>query len=168
MSGRVMVCKTAMPRPLDPSRRQHLLGLPVARRLAEAVADHLGVSALDVLGHRRHRPLVVARWAIWTVLRARGWSLPKIGDAFGRDHATVIFGLHRAGALRAGVWATPDGVSDVRPPDVAACRALLQACDAICAELAAIDTPAFLAPHTQTARALARQLARATADGGAG
>ncbi len=36
------------------------------------------------------------RWAIFVVLRRKGWSLSEIGDAFGKTHGAVICGLRNA------------------------------------------------------------------------
>lgn len=43
-----------------------------------------------------------ARWEMMAMLRARGWSLSRIGTFLSRDHTTVIYGLDaRAAAMRA-------------------------------------------------------------------
>ena len=39
------------------------------------------------------------RWSVFIILRRRGWSLTDIGNAFCRDHSTVINGLRRASVL---------------------------------------------------------------------
>lgn len=50
----------------------------------------------DLLGSRRYKAVVVARFAIFKALRMRGWSYAQIGRKFGKDHTTVISGVARA------------------------------------------------------------------------
>jgi hypothetical protein len=49
------------------------------------------VSIADILGRDR-RPLIAAarHEAIWRVRRVTGWSLPRLGRFFNRDHTTVL------------------------------------------------------------------------------
>jgi chromosomal replication initiation ATPase DnaA len=49
------------------------------------------VPIADILGRDR-RPLIAAarHEAIWRVRRVTGWSLPRLGRFFKRDHTTVL------------------------------------------------------------------------------
>jgi chromosomal replication initiation ATPase DnaA len=68
-------------------------------QLVERVAGEYDVSFGEIIGDSHRAPLVQARWEIYAVLRARGWSLPKIGHRMRKHHATVLYGLRRyAGA----------------------------------------------------------------------
>jgi hypothetical protein len=107
--------------------------------LAGRCARYLGVEVEDLRGPCRLRRLALARWAIWTVLRTRDWSLPHMAGAFGRDHATAIHGLRRASALRAGWWLTTRvcvPLAEWPAPDWHAAHTLLLELDAVCADLA--------------------------------
>lgn len=67
------------------------------RDVAQAVADKHGIS-LDVLrSEKRDRPIAWARQeAMWECRRQTTQSLPQIGLFFGgRDHSTVLHGIHR-------------------------------------------------------------------------
>jgi len=37
-----------------------------------------------------------ARWDAFIALQKRGWSLPRIGNHFGLDHTTVLYGIRKA------------------------------------------------------------------------
>jgi chromosomal replication initiation ATPase DnaA len=58
-----------------------------------AIARRHAVSFAELQSPSRKRALVAARWEAWAALRARRWSLPKIGALFARDHTTVMYGL---------------------------------------------------------------------------
>jgi Bacterial dnaA protein helix-turn-helix len=58
-----------------------------------AVASQLSHhTAGDILSRARHKPLVLTRFAIYTVARENGHSYPVIGKILGRDHSTVLHG----------------------------------------------------------------------------
>lgn len=57
------------------------------------MASVSGYDTCDLMGASREVPLPFMRFCIWRVLHEHGWSTPKIGAMFSRDHATVIHGL---------------------------------------------------------------------------
>lgn len=64
--------------------------MPV-RRLIEQASRTFGVPAADIIGPRRHRPIVEARNAVCLVAFTTGRSSPQIGRVLnGRDHSTVL------------------------------------------------------------------------------
>jgi len=74
--------------PLDPVRRQHAQRVAAIQRI---VAEHFGLHVDDLTGPRRLRSLVFPRHiAIYLARVHTGASLPQIGGAFHRDHATVL------------------------------------------------------------------------------
>lgn len=64
--------------------------------LVDASSALTGVSAAEILGRGRHIAPVAARHAVWLVLREQDWGLVQIGQAFGRDQATVWSGTQKA------------------------------------------------------------------------
>ena len=67
--------------------------------LVTAASLATGVAESRIYSSSR-TPLVCSiRWALFVILRRRGWSLTDIGNAFFRDHTTVLFGLRKASAL---------------------------------------------------------------------
>lgn len=75
------------------------LSTNIAHSLVVAAAKLTGVKQSRIYGTCRTTRVVSIRWAIFIVLRRLGWSLTEIGDAFGKDHATVLHGLPKAAAL---------------------------------------------------------------------
>ena len=65
--------------------------------LIAAAAAHTGLDPAEIIGKCRETAHVEARWACWSVMRANGMTLQSIARAFSRDHATIIYGLRRAG-----------------------------------------------------------------------
>ena len=65
--------------------------------LIAAAAVHTGLDPAEIVGKCRETAHAEARWACWSVLRANGMTLQSIARAFSRDHATIIYGLRRAG-----------------------------------------------------------------------
>jgi ATPase involved in DNA replication initiation len=65
---------------------------------AEVVAKLEGVSVEAIMGPGRHAPEVRARQMLWLALRHElpHLSFPAIGQRFGRDHTTVLYGAERA------------------------------------------------------------------------
>ena len=48
----------------------------------------------DILGRNRRPPIAAARHeAVWRVRLATGWSLPRLGRFFKRDHTTVLHSI---------------------------------------------------------------------------
>lgn len=63
--------------------------------VVEAFAEHHGISVGDMVGPSKQKAFMVPRWAAWTELRARGYSLTRIGEFFGRDHTTILSGIRK-------------------------------------------------------------------------
>lgn len=66
-----------------------------------AIERLTGVSQELMRGPSRAAPIVAARWMAIAALRARGWSLPRIGRELNRDHTTVLYALRRMGQANA-------------------------------------------------------------------
>jgi hypothetical protein len=65
-----------------------------AREALRAVSTRTGVPLADILGRNRHPPIAAARHeAVWRVGLATGWSLPRLGRFFKRDHTTVLHSI---------------------------------------------------------------------------
>lgn len=81
---------------------------PAAPRLVQSIHPFVDLVARaakidrgDLLGRRRSARVAQLRFALFWVARHRlGWSMQRIGRAFGRDHSTVVHGLQRANQLR--------------------------------------------------------------------
>ena len=78
--------------------RTRIASQGVARQIIAAVAKEHGVTVAEIVGHRRSTWIVAARWeAIKRVSLETGWSLPRIGRVFDRDHTSVLHALRRMG-----------------------------------------------------------------------
>lgn len=64
--------------------------------LVSACAELFDVHPRDLTGNYRYAFITRARYALFLALRQRGWSYPRIGRLFKRDHSTVIYGISRA------------------------------------------------------------------------
>jgi chromosomal replication initiator protein len=54
------------------------------------------VPIADILGPNRRPPIATARHeAVWRVRLATGWSLPRLGRFFKRDHTTVLHSIRK-------------------------------------------------------------------------
>lgn len=58
-----------------------------------SVAAKYGCLLGELMGPRKHRQAVHARQECWFLLRDRGWTYPRIGMLFDRDHTTVMTGV---------------------------------------------------------------------------
>ena len=59
--------------------------------IIDCVAEYYGLSAAQVRGDSRKKEIAQARhMAVYLTREMTGLSLPRIGDAFGRDHSTII------------------------------------------------------------------------------
>ena len=67
----------------------------------KAIERATGVSYEEMKGPSRYAPIVAARWQVIALLRARGWSLPKIGKELNRDHTTILYALRQIAAVEA-------------------------------------------------------------------
>lgn len=70
---------------------------PTARQLQKAVAEHFGMTLVELLSERRFKNVVHARQvAMFMCKRLTMRSLPEIGRKFGgRDHTTILHGVRR-------------------------------------------------------------------------
>jgi chromosomal replication initiator protein len=69
---------------------------PRMRVIVERTAEAFGVRAVDLLRDRRRPKFTHPRHAAMALCRElTGHSLPRIGQAMGRDHTTVLNALHR-------------------------------------------------------------------------
>lgn len=65
-------------------------------RITAAVSEAFGIDPKRIRERTRLSTVVHARHAAFYIARiGYGWSWNVIGDAFGRDHATVISGVNR-------------------------------------------------------------------------
>ena len=65
-----------------------------AREALRAVSTRTCVPIADILGRNRRPPIAAARHeAVWRVRLATGWSLPRLGRFFKRDHTTVLHSI---------------------------------------------------------------------------
>jgi chromosomal replication initiation ATPase DnaA len=69
-------------------------------KLVQAAAKHTGLLPSRIIGRGRCVALCEARWAIWLAMRSCGLTLAEIGQAFRRNHATVLVALRRAAEHR--------------------------------------------------------------------
>ena len=55
------------------------------------MAEYYGVSVADIVGQKRKREIALPRQvAIYLTREMTEMSLPRIGDAFKRDHSTIM------------------------------------------------------------------------------
>lgn len=72
---------------------------PLARVIDE-VSKSTGVTMAEIIGPRRDRHIIRARFAAMAIARDYlDLSLPQIGREFNRDHTSVINALRRVDAL---------------------------------------------------------------------
>jgi len=65
-------------------------------RIINLVAENFQVTSEDVTGRRRDKKTVLARQvAMYLIKQQNGCSLAQIGEAFGRDHSTVIYACEK-------------------------------------------------------------------------
>ena len=61
--------------------------------MVRAAAAHTGLLPSKIIGTGRCVALCEARWACWLAMRSAGFTLVEIGQAFRRNHATVLVAL---------------------------------------------------------------------------
>lgn len=67
---------------------------PLAKTIIAEVAAAHKVSTADLLGPRRFRPLAIARReAMIRIRQELGYSFPRIGQIFDRDHTSIIWNV---------------------------------------------------------------------------
>ena len=69
--------------------------------VVQFVSDKTGVSVSDIYSGSRLRDIVAARVECYEMLRSMGYSFPKIGEAMGRDHSTIIVMLKKRAKTKA-------------------------------------------------------------------
>lgn len=71
------------------------------RQITAEVAEVFGVSAIDIAGEGRTRPIARARFATaWLARNRLGYSFSRIGKALNRDHTSILHGIGRCEELR--------------------------------------------------------------------
>lgn len=67
-----------------------------------ACARRHRVSVADILGPRRFKHIVAARWEAIRAVAAEfpEFSTPRLGRIFGRDHTTILWALGRTARAR--------------------------------------------------------------------
>src|SRR5690349_5930608 len=63
--------------------------------VAKEIARNHHVTLEELLGRRRRGPEASARHELWHRLYEQIPSLPKLGEIFGRDHTTIMAGVHK-------------------------------------------------------------------------
>lgn len=72
-------------------------GDPLFRSRAEAaVARMIAARVEDLYSRSRAKPLVHARWAVWSAMHARGYPIGRIAARYGVDRSSVRHGLASA------------------------------------------------------------------------
>lgn len=66
--------------------------IPAPIELIHAIAREFGFTAADVLGKGRKTALSRCRQTVYTILRAKGNSYPRIAKWLNRDHSSVCYG----------------------------------------------------------------------------
>ena len=89
-------------------------GPSVMRLIARQVAEHGGVNVSEIMGYNREPQIVRLRQYCWHLCRERGYSLPRIGAVYGRDHSTILDGIRTIRARMAAVEG-PDPIDGEGP-----------------------------------------------------
>lgn len=69
----------------------------VLQGLLEQESKSSGLTIQQILGRGQRKDRCEARKRIWRELRKLGWSTTEIGEAFNRDHSTVVSALRKGG-----------------------------------------------------------------------
>lgn len=69
---------------------------PTARAAVAAVAGVWKQPEAGIIGKTRYRRLTVPRFFAWLLMHEAGFSMPRIGADFDRDHTTIFHGINRA------------------------------------------------------------------------
>ena len=68
--------------------------------IIDSVADYYGLGSALLRGNSRKKEIALARHvAVYLTREMTGLSLPRIGDAFGRDHSTIINSCEKVGKM---------------------------------------------------------------------
>lgn len=83
--------------------------------IIDCVAEYYGLSAAQVRGDSRKKEIAQARhMAVYLTREMTGLSLPRIGDAFGRDHSTIINSCDKITKQLASSAETKAAVTDLK------------------------------------------------------
>lgn len=79
---------------------KHFTLTPRERNLADIglIALRHGYTRDDILGPRKHKTLIRARWDCIAMFRRRGMSTTEIGRVMLRDHSTIVHALQQIAA----------------------------------------------------------------------
>ena len=85
---------------------------PTIREIQKRTAAATGVPLSDIMSYRRDGPTTRARQiAMYAARLLTPFSLPQIGQAFNRDHTTVLYTVRR---IESRIYGEPDLVSAIR------------------------------------------------------
>lgn len=71
--------------------------------LEAAIAQAANITVEQMRSHKRDRPLAEARMAVWYIAHDHmGFSYLRIAKVYGRDHTTIISGVRKMRAGKAG------------------------------------------------------------------
>ncbi len=83
--------------------------------IIDCVADYYAISAEALRGNSRKKEIATARHvAVYLTREMTGLSLPRIGDAFGRDHSTIINSCDKVSKLLEEDGETKAAVADLK------------------------------------------------------
>jgi len=83
--------------------------------IIDCVSEYYGLSAEQVRGDSRKKEIALARhMAVYLTREMTGLSLPRIGDAFGRDHSTIINSCDKIAKLMETQQGTKAAVADLK------------------------------------------------------
>ncbi|MBP3656125.1 MAG: chromosomal replication initiator protein DnaA [Clostridia bacterium] len=83
--------------------------------IIDCVAEYYRLSPAQVRGDSRKKEIALARhMAVYLTREMTGMSLPRIGDAFGRDHSTIINSCDKIAKLMENSAGTKAAVTDLR------------------------------------------------------
>lgn len=70
-------------------------------KIVEVVATGTGITRSQIMGRSRSAPVVRARHlAMWLAYRSLELSYPQVGQAFDRDHTTIIHAVRTIDGAR--------------------------------------------------------------------
>lgn len=84
------------------AEREAHISPPDVTRLIDVVAEATGFTADQILSHTRGGAVEKARHLVMFEAHAAGVSKAAIGRAMNRDHSTVLHGIRKEQARRAG------------------------------------------------------------------
>lgn len=83
--------------------------------IIDCVSEYYGLSAAQVRGDSRKKEIALARhMAVYLTREMTGLSLPRIGDAFGRDHSTIINSCDKIAKMVESSQETKAAVADLK------------------------------------------------------